>query len=531
MAAIAGITALTIGIIVLSEEMERQRIASHFGDISISLEEIGELVNHITENVDKVASAFEDNKTKLTTAKENFSNIAKAVQETADSFKNNNIEQDVEGFAKQLDDLLESALEVNAATFDTSAIKSAFAMDGNIDEEEQAILDQIAGLGGSVADKIKSYGKEIHEITDAAIKESRELTEAEIANLESLYKKLADMTTQQENIKTAATWERLKYGAYNFDSYAELAEQIKEAQEQAEKSRKAIEQSNYEAVMEIVAAAKANGESDEELEKLKADELKNVKESIEAAKIEDKRYERDVILAWTLGAFKNMAESFASDPEELRKMQDYFELLIKTPKGVDINSLLSDAVTDNYDRSIIDRTFSALEKMEKYFGLDFAEEFLRLNEEIGDSAFSLDEFYDAAARVVDNITPISVNDILPSIEEVKEQPQLWSEIIGEWASTANYSVSITGVFDQESFDKYMEEYLAGKGLQYQPPSPSSYARSPLSAAGTRSAPQQTLKIRLAVGGVDQGTRTFKTNGSSTVSVDWNDNTVSNGYGR
>ncbi|MDE7360980.1 MAG: hypothetical protein K2N38_03495 [Oscillospiraceae bacterium] len=63
------------------------------------------------------------------------------------------------------------------------------------------------------------------------------------------------------------------------------------------------------------------------------------------------------------------------------------------------------------------------------------------------------------------------------------------------------------------------------------PSPSSYVQSPLSAAGTRSAPQQTLKIRLAVGGVDQGTRTFKTNGSSTVSVDWNDNTVSNGYGR
>ncbi len=58
-------------------------------------------------------------------------------------------------------------------------------------------------------------------------------------------------------------------------------------------------------------------------------------------------------------------------PEELRKMQEVFELLIKTPEGVDINSLLTDAVTDNYDRSIFDRTFSALEKMEKYFGMDF----------------------------------------------------------------------------------------------------------------------------------------------------------------
>ena len=288
-AAVAGITALTIGIIALSEEMERQRIASHFGDISISLEEIGELVNPITENVDKVAGAFEDNKTKLTTAKENFSEIAKAVQETADSFKNNNIDQNVEGFAAQLDELVNSALEVNSATFDTSAIKSAFAMDGTINEEEQAILDTLNELGGSVADKIRSYGDEIHKITQAAIDEKRELTEAEIKNLESLYKKLADMTTQQENIKTAATWERLKNGDFTYDSYAEVADQIKEAQEQAEKSREAIEKSGYEALMEMMAVSKASGEySNEELEKLFNDGIKDIKENLEASRIEDK---------------------------------------------------------------------------------------------------------------------------------------------------------------------------------------------------------------------------------------------------
>ena len=526
-AAVIGITALTIGIIALSEEMERQRIASHFGDISISLEEIGELVNPITENVDKVAGAFEDNKTKLTTAKENFSEIAKAVQETADSFKNNNIDQDVEGFAAQLDELINSALEVNNATFDTSAIKSAFAMDGIIDEEEQAILDQLGELGGSVAEKIKKYGEDIHKITDAAIKENRDLTTAEIENLESLYQKLADMTTQQENIKTAATWERLKNGAYSFDSYAEIAEQIKEAQEQAEISREAIEQSSYEALMEMIASAKETGKSDEELEKLLNDGIKKIKEDIEASRIEDKRYERDVILAWTQGAFTNMAESFATDPEELRKMQEVFELLIKTPEGVDINSLLTDAVTDNYDRSIFDRTFSALEKMEKYFGMDFAEEYTRLNEEIGDSAFSLEEFYDAAARVADSITPISIDNILPSIEEVKTQPELWSEIIGEWTRAANYSVSITGVFDKEGFDEYMQAYLAEKKLQFQPlaPTPSSYASQAPYAVGMQPV-QQEFTFPIIIDGVTK--ETVKTDTETVLRPNWHDPMKTNG---
>ncbi len=477
-AAVAGITALTIGIIALSEEMERQRIASHFGDISISLDEINELVSPITENVDKVVGAFEDNKTKLATAKENFSDIAKAVQETADSFKNNNIEQDVEGFATQLDELVNSALEVNSATFDTSAIRSAFAMDGTIDEEEQAILDQLNELGGSVAEKIKRYGEDIHKITQTAIDENRELTKAEIANLEELYQKLADMTTQQENIKTAATWERLKNGDYTYDSYAEVAEQIKAAQEQAEESRKAIEQSNYEAIMSMVAASKESGKyTDEQLEKMKQDEIEKVKKNIEDSRIEDKRNERDVLLAWTQGTFTDMAKSFTTDPDQLKKMQDYFDLMIKTPEGIDINELFSGVALDPSDMSAINSTYEALEKMKKHFGMDFAEEWAKLNEEIGDSLFSLDDFYDAAAKVVDNVTPLDVEKFLPSIEKFKEQPKLWDEILGEWAGAANYSVSITGNVDTDAIDQYMEKYIEEKNkeLNLNFPTPSNYA--------------------------------------------------------
>lgn len=533
-AAVIGITALTIGIIALSNEMERQRIASHFGDISISLEEIGELVNPITENVDKVAGAFEDNKTKLATAKENFSDIAKAVQETADSFKNNNIEQDVEGFATQLDELVNSALEVNSATFDTSAIKSAFAMDGTINEEEQAILDTLNELGGSVADKIRSYGDEIHKITQAAIDEKRELTEAEIKNLESLYKKLADMTTQQENIKTAATWERLKNGDYTYDSYAEVADQIKEAQEQAEKSREAIEKSGYEALMEMMAVSKASGEySNEELEKLFNDGIKDIKENLEASRIEDKRYERDVILAWTQGAFKSMAESISSDPEQLKKMQDYFDLMVKTPENIDLNDLFSGFVLNDSDMKAFDGAYTALDKIKKQFGIDFAEEWTKLNEEIGDSAFSLEEFYDAAAKVVDNVTPLSVDDILPSIEQFKEQPKLWDEILGEWASVSSYSVSITGEIDTAAIDEHMSKYIAEKQSQLQLFSaPSSYVSSGTGALmGAQLGAEQYFNIQLNIDGVNMGKQTVKVGAGATASVNWHNSMMDNGGGR
>lgn len=530
-AAAIGITALTIGIIALSEEMERQRIASHFGDISISLEEIGELVNPITGNVDKVAGAFEDNKIKLATAKENFSDIAKAVQETADSFKNNKIDQDVEGFATQLDELLNSALELNTATFDTSAIKSAFAMDGTIDEEEQAILDQLADLGGSVAEKISSYGEEIHKITQTAIEESRALTEAEIANLESLYKKLADMTTQQESIKTAATWERLKNGDYTYNSYAEVADRIKEAQEQAEISREAIERSGYEALMEMMALSKESGKySDEELEKIFNDGIKDIKENLEASRIEDKRYEREVILAWTEGAFKNMAKSYASDDDELRKMQQYFELMLTNPEGMDrkaVGSLFSGVEMNSRDVELFNGTFAVLDDMKKRLGLDFVSEWAQLNEEIGDSVFTLDDFYDALTRAMDDVTVLSVEDILPSIEEFKEQPKKYAEVLYEWARASNYAVTISGEFDSAAFDEYMDKYIAEKQAQLNLfPTASSYTQQ--TTTGSSSTPQP-MEVFLYIN--DELTQKVTSSEPVTLRPDWNDPWRDNGWGR
>ncbi len=160
-AAVVGVIALAAAIYSLTMKLKKEEISSHFGDIAISFEEINELVGPITEDIDNVAKAFDDNKTRLKTAKDNFTDIAKAVQQTADAFKNGAAEQDVESFAEQLNGFIDSALEVNGATYDTSALEAAFAADGIIDDEEQKILERYDTFGGTVAERIEGIRSEI----------------------------------------------------------------------------------------------------------------------------------------------------------------------------------------------------------------------------------------------------------------------------------------------------------------------------------------------------------------------------------
>lgn len=461
-AAVAGLTALAIGIYALGEEMERQRISSHFGDISISLEEMRELVNPITEDIDKVAKAFDDNKEKLDNAKDNFIDIAEAVQQTADAFKNGDLEQNVEGFAKQLDELLDSALEVNSATFDTSAWREAFlADDGVIDEHEQEILDSFSEMESSVGDTIRDYGAKIHEITQAAIDESRALTESEIANLESLYNKLAEMTLTQDQLKSEATWEQLKRGAYTYDSYAELAEQIKAAQEQEEKTRSGLQRSMYEDAFAKLNTAKAAGElTDEEYERQKAMLLKEADDTVREMDIKSKRYQRDVILAFAEGAVTNLAKAKSSDPQEIKKMQNYFKMMQSIPEGVDVEDFFSGLRLDPREVELFYYVKNISDDMEKHFGMDFASEWERLNEEIGDSAYSLDDFYSSLEGVFKNIEGIDVDDLLPKLEELKEYPAAYANVLTEYIKNADYSVTLGIEFDTEQADKDIENYIS-----------------------------------------------------------------------
>lgn len=508
-AAVVGITGLAIGIFKLSKELERQRIASYFGDISISLDEIRELVGPITESVDKVAGAFEDKREKLANAKEDFAGIAKAVQETADAFKNNNIEQDVEGFAKQLDELLNSALEVNKATFDTSAWKTAFLEDdGVIDEREQEILDSFDNLGGSVEDTIKNYGEKIHEITSAAIKENRELTEAEIANLESLYKKLEELTLSTDKIKSQATWERLKSGAYTFDSYEELAEKIREAQEQEQKTREEVHQSMYEDALAMLGTALAAGEiSNEEYEQQKAELLKEADEKVKEMEINSKRYQREILLAFAQGAFTNLAKSYANDEDDLKKMQEYFDLLTNMPDKVSDAKLLEFVNHNEHTGQLMNSVnYGVLRDLKKQFGLDLMSELEELNAEIGDSAVDLNDYYKTLEDTLGDFTGLDVDSILPTLEEFKDRPEAYTAILNQWLQYQSFSIQMGVEFDTESATKQLNDFIN-----------QNYKISPYVSENNGQEQEQQVNINLKIVDEQQETvKTFETTGAAAV---------------
>ena len=536
--AIAGITALAIGILALNDEMQHQNIASYFGDISISLDEVRTLISPITESVDKVAGAFEDNKTKLTTAKENFSDIAKAVQETADSFKKNDIEQDVEGFATQLDELVNSALEVNGATFDTSAWQIAFLEnDGKIDEHEQEILDSFTEMGESIADKIKGYGKAIHLITQTAIDESRELTQAEIENLEDLYKKLAEMTLVQTQVESEATWERLKRGAYSIDSYEELAAQIKEAQEQEKKARDELQQSMYKDTLAKLGAERAAGEiTDEEYEKQKADLFKKADDTVKELEIKSARYQREILTTWANMAFDKIIDAQGYSAENKKKIKEVFDLMLNAPDGVRPADILN-RVDGRYAMNLSRMVDYNLEELNRQFGVDFMYEWRNLNEVIGDTGGSVDEFYDSLDYLLKHTEGLEVDNLLSKMEELKDRPKEYIEGFKEWMDKTNFDpIHMSVELDTTEADKWLDEVLTKYNngeitLNKQPvfPTPSSYASQAPFAAGMQPV-QQEFTFPIVIDGVT--TETVKANTETVLRPDWRHNSMmDNGGGR
>ncbi len=449
-AAAVGITALTVGILELDKELRHQRIVSYFGDISISLEEIDELIDPITADADKVAEAFADNKERLNTARDNFNEIAEAVQDTADAFKDGNIDQNVEDFAKQIDDFIDSSLEVNNAVYDTSALEKVFASDGEIDDEEQKILDRFNEFGGTVADKIETIRSQIHEITQGAINENRGLLESEIKNIQDLYDQIAEMTAQQEDVKTTATWERLKNGDYSYDSYAELAEQIKAAQEQGKKSRQAAQQAAYENTIMKANDMRSKGASESEIEAMKKEAFTHIDKNMRELEIKEKQYEWEVISAYSEGALSNMSKGL--EIEEQKRLKDYFNLLTSMPEDFDLEKLEREIGAEAKNSIIAAMAMSLA--MEQEVGLNPIEEWEKLNEEIGDAGVNVEEFYSSLSSIAERYG-LNVDDFLPDTEEFKNQLNESSKVIDEWASATNPQITVTMNPDMELVDKFM----------------------------------------------------------------------------
>ena len=79
----------------------------------------------------------------------------------------------------------------------------------------------------------------------------------------------------------------------------------------------------------------------------------------------------------------------------------------------------------------------------------------------------------------------------------------------------------------------MSKYIAEKQSQLQLFSaPSNYVSTGTGALmGAQLGAEQYFNIQLNIDGVNMGKQTVKTNGSSTVSVDWHNSMMDNGGGR
>lgn len=335
-AAIVGITGLAIGISELEENLSRQRIASYFGDISISLDEIDELVSPINEDINNLAKAFSDNETKIKTSRDNFLELSKAIGATTDALKFSSSSEDIDKFTQQVDEYIDAALDYTNAKNDTSALRELYMADGKIDETEQAVLDSIENLNGSVSSKIETIRAQIHAITQAAADENRGLVEAEIENIKRLYDELAQLTSTQGDIEQSAAWERLISRAYTYDSYDELLEEIQKAREKSEDLQKEADEANFRYLESQIQERKANGDSDAEIEEFRKQYLDTINKSWNQKKKESAEYELKLLDAWEEShnsvtedeAFDKITSSgWLSSKEAKSRVKYYYETL------------------------------------------------------------------------------------------------------------------------------------------------------------------------------------------------------------
>ncbi len=474
LAAIAGITALAVGIVVLDDELKRQRIASHFGDISISLEEINELTSPIKGDVDDIAKAFQDNDTRIKTARDNFIELSKAIESTTDALGQDD-GSGLEKFIEQVDEYVNAALDLTAATNDTTALRQLFMADGKIDETEQATLDWISSLNDSIKGKIETIREQIHTITQTAAEENRKLTEAEIENIKHLYDELAKITATQSDVEQTAAWERLITRAYSYESYDVLFDEIVNAREQTDTALKEVEEAAIKQMSAQIVEARANGYSEEDIQKLRDDSMTAINKSIDEKKKQMLEYELKLLNAFGDAHYgfteeaelEKLFKTRFDNSEDQKRFIEYYKLYKEAQKSgssADIDSIAA-AIGDEYYVKVISELAEAIGNADKTYG-EWGAEHERVVKELSDLG------YDGAGGLVN-----SFSDIIESSEKIDGTALL--------ADAADFTGK--GKDDGEAYINALSEYISGAEIPWkwgaEPyPTASSYAQQPNKAA-------------------------------------------------
>ena len=535
-AAVAGITALAIGIIALNDEMKRQEIASHFGDISISLEEIDELTSPIKGDVDELVGAFQDNDTRIKTARDNFIELSKAIESTTDALGKND-GSGLDKFIEQVDEYVNAALDLTAATNDTTALRQLFMADGKIDEEEQATLDWISSLNDSIKGKIETIREQIHAITQAAADESRALTEAEIENIKHLYDELARITATQSDVEQTAAWERLITRAYSYDSYDVLLEEIAKAREQTDASLKELEDAAIKQMSAQIVEARANGDSEEDIQRLRDDALSAINKSIDEKKKQSLEYELKLLNAFGEAHYgfteetelEKLLKSRFNTDEERERFKQYYELYKESQNSgsdVDIDSIATAIGDERYAKAISDLA-GAINDADKTYG-DWGAEHERVVNALSDLGYdSADSFTDSFFDIIESSPEIDATTLLSDVTEFsgkgKSDGAAYIDALTEYISSAEIPWKWGDKNDSSGISDFTNKNLSQQSFS----SPSYYTFQPSYVLGAQSATDK-VNVQLNVE-IDNSTQTVKADNGVTANATWkNDKMITNG---
>lgn len=509
-AAVVGITALAVGIYKLDEELKRQRIAAQFGDISISLDEISELTSPINSDIDRIAKSFQDNETKINEARDNFKNLSIAIRETTEALKFSSSADDLEAFTKQVDEYIDAALDFTDAKNDTSALMSLYMADSEIDETERAVLNSIEELNGSITSKIEVIRAQIHAVTQAAADENRKLTESEIENIKHLYDELARITSTQGDVEASAAWERMISRAYTYDSYGVLLDEIENAREKSEASLAEIEEAQYKLMASHIIDKRANGASEDEIEKIREDFTKNIKNTVNERRRQSLEYELKLLSAFNeahygnteKAAFDKVSEKFFSTKEEKDKFKKYYELYkkaqqsgIKDAEMDKITELLS-TMGDNQYLAAISAIAQAIGNEDRTYG-EWGTEYQKVITALSELGYDgASGFYDELADVIKSSDVIDGTAVLSAVTDFTglgaESGKAYIDALTDYISKA-YETADFGS-DFSAADKYMQD--KNKYTNYYDPSLAAFIGPQLPLADTSAKQNTKLEVRI-----------------------------------
>lgn len=535
-AAVVGITALTIGIIALNDEMKRQEIASHFGDISISLEEIDELTSPIKGDVDELVGAFQDNDTRIKTARDNFIELSKAIESTTDALGQND-GSGLDKFIEQVDEYVDAALDLTDATNDTSSLRQLYMADGIIDETEQSVLDRISSLNESIKGKIETIREQIHSITETAAEENRKLTEAEIENIKHLYDELARITATQGDVEQTAAWERLITRAYSYESYDVLLDEIAKAREQTDASLKEIEDAAIKQMSAQIVEARNNGDSEEDIQKLRDDALASINASIDEKKKQSLEYELKLLNAFGKAHYgfteeaelEKLLKSRFNTDEERERFKQYYELYkeaLNSGSDVDIDSIAAAIGDERYAMAISDLA-GAIGKADKTYG-DWGAEHERVVNALSDLGYdSADSFTDSFFDIIESSPEIDATALLSDVTvfsgKGKSDGAAYIDALTEYISSAEIPWKWGNKNDSSGISDFTNKNLSQQSFS----SPSYYTFQPSYVLGAQSATDK-VNVQLNVE-IDTSTQTVKADNGVTANATWkNDNMITNG---